>query len=249
MIKMKTEKINFENSKGQKLVGVLHLPKEKTDKIVILAHGSCSNKDRERLVKAGEAYAKNRIDALRFDFGGSGESYNTKIIIENQVDDLKSAIKFVKDKNYKNVGLQGESLGGLISLLAYNKEIKAMVLLAPVTKSKIPSIIKKEEFKQELNEKGYITYKKDNRKFIIPEKYFQERSEVNQKQLLSRIDCPVMIIHGNKDSTVPLEHSKEAIEILRDAKLEIIKGGTHSLKEKTKEIIPILVNWFNTHLK
>lgn len=244
------KKINFQNPKGKRLVGVLHSPKEKTDKIVIICHGFTANKDRDRLVKIGDVYAENGIAALRFDFGGSGESYDTAISIGDQVDDLKSAIEFVKSKGYKNIGLQGESLGGLIAILVNSQDVKTMVLWAPVTKGKDKIEILSEEklTEKELEEKGYFIKKKDSREFKIPRKYFEERVKINQKELLLRIKCPVLILHGDKDDTVPLEHSKEAVKILQDARLEIINGGGHKLDEKIDVVSSFSVNWFKKHL-
>jgi len=70
------EKVNFQNSEGKTLVGVLHLPKQKTDKIIILAHGFTSNKNRERYILIGEALVNEGYAFLRFDFGGSDNCPN-----------------------------------------------------------------------------------------------------------------------------------------------------------------------------
>lgn len=248
------KKISFKNSKEKELAGILHIPKEPTDSIIIIAHGFTSNKDRERLIKIAGTYAENGLAALRFDFGGSGESYETEINIENQVDDLKSAIKFVKGKGYNKIGLQGESLGGLISLLvypAYNEEIKTMVLWAPVTKGKdkLKEVLIQERLSEkDLEKKGYIIKKKDNREFKISKKYFEERQSINRTKILSKIKCPVLILHGDEDETIPLSDSKEALQYLKDAQLEIIKGGDHKLDEKINIVFPLSLNWFKENL-
>ncbi len=250
---MKQEKVNFKNSKGKNLVGILHIPDMKTDAIVIICHGFCSAKDRERLINVAEAYSKKGISALRFDFGGSGESYETEITIKNQIDDLISTIAFVKSKGYKRIGLQGESLGGLVSVLAYTPNIKTMVLWAPVTKGKdkLKEILEQEKLSgEELEEKGYLTKIKYGREYKIPKQYFEERLKVNQKEILLKIKTPILIIHGNKDDSVPLQSSKEAMNYLpRGSKLEIIDGGNHTLENKMGKVIPLSVNWFEEYLK
>ncbi len=68
------QKIVFQNSKGEKLVGVLHLPKQKTAGVFIIAHGFTANKDRSRLIKIAQVLARQALAAFRFDFGGCGES-------------------------------------------------------------------------------------------------------------------------------------------------------------------------------
>lgn len=247
------EKVIFKNSKGLELQGNLHTPKEQTDSVVVMAHGSCSNKDRARTVEVAELYAENGMAALRFDFGGSGESYETEISVEKQVDDLKSAIEFVKGKGYKRIGLQGESLGGLVSCLAYTNDIKTMVLWAPVTekKDKLKEVFEQEGYSKEEFEKiGYITKEKNGQKFTIPKKYFKERMAVNQTEMLSRIKCPVLILHGEEDDVVPLEDSKEAVKILENSKLEIISGLGHRFRFDDKKVsLDLSLNWFKEHLK
>jgi len=196
-----------------------------------------------------ETLSKNGFAALRFDFGGCGESEDSEITLKNQVDDLKSAINYMRKNGYFNIGLLGESLGGLTSILAYDNEIKALVLWAPVTKSKAPSTIQKEELQQELNERGFIIYQKDGKKFMIPKEYLEERQAINQKEILSKIKCPVLIIHGDKDDIVPLADSREAMQFLPEkSKLEIIKNGDHKLDDKINEVIPLSVNWFKKYL-
>lgn len=243
------EKVTFRNSRDLEIVGILHIPEAKTDSIIIMSHGSASNKDREKFVRTASEYAKNGISALRFDFGGSGESYDSEISIDKQIDDLKSAINFVKDQGYSIIGLHGDSLGALVSILAYNSEIKAMLLWAPVTAGTNPSLLRKEGVSEELEEKGYIIKEKDGKQFKFPKEYFEFRKKVNQKEMLSVIKCPVLIIHGDADDTVPLDNSKEAMEYLSEkSKLEIIKGGTHKLDTKLDEVIPLSVDWFKNTL-
>ena len=243
------EKVRFRNSSDLELVGILHTPEEKTDKMVVVSHGSASNKDRDKWKMTATKYAENGIAVLRFDFGGSGESYDSEISIDGQVDDLRSAIKFVKTKGYSNMGLHGDSLGGLVSVLTYNPEIKAMLLWSPVTHSKIPTPLKDEDAQKELEEKGYITKQKDGREFKFPKEYFEFRKNINQEEILSKIKCPVLILHSDADGIVPLEHSKKAMQYLsEESELKVISGGNHKLDNRLEEVIPLSVNWFKKHL-
>ena len=73
------KKITFQNSRGTKLVGVLHLPDKKTSSAVIISHGFAANKDRTRLIKLAETLSKNGFAVLRFDFSGCGESEDSRL--------------------------------------------------------------------------------------------------------------------------------------------------------------------------
>lgn len=123
------EKVTFQNSKGLNLVGIFHFPEKETKSVIIMAHGFTGDKDEwGRFVKTAEEFCKNGFTVFRFDFSASGESDGDSITVKQWVDDLKSAINFVKQKGYSNIGLLGLSLGGLCSILAYDENIKTRVL-------------------------------------------------------------------------------------------------------------------------
>ena len=215
-----------------------------------MAHGFTGDKDEwGRFVKTAEEFCKNGFAVFRFDFSVSGESEGDSITVKQWVDDLKSAINFVKQKGYSNIGLLGLSLGGLCSILAYNENIKTIVLWEPVTKAKTPTKLK-EEIQAELNEKGYTIIKnKAGKKFKIPKEYLIERETINQQEILSKIRCLVLIIHGDRDDVVPVDHSREAIKYLpKESKLEVIENADHGFYEQLDKIISISLNWFKRYL-
>ncbi len=89
------EKLKFINSKGLTLVGNLY--RTDSDSVVIMAHGFTNNKSSQgRFDLIASALNKININAFTFDFSGCGESDSEVITVENEVDDLKSAIDFMK---------------------------------------------------------------------------------------------------------------------------------------------------------
>jgi len=238
------EKINFKNARGLNLVGVLYPSENK--KIVILVHGWCSNKDRERFLKLSDKVHESGFAFLRFDQSSSGESEGDEVTVDNLIDDARSAIEFVKSKGYGEIGLIGESLGGLTTSSILDDAIKARVLYGPVTASRTHDL---DKYMSELNEKGFFIRHKNNREFKIPFRYFEERRAVDQEKLLSKINLPVLILHGSEDDIVPLENSKEAIKFLpKGSKLEIIDGAGHDLEEGYDLVVDLTVDWFSENL-
>ncbi len=241
------EEVTFYNSKGQTLSGVFNYPDSYPSNMVIMSHGFLGDRDCSGIfIKAAEDFTKYGLGGVfRFDFGGSGKSYDTTITVSGQLDDLLSAIKHVRKKGFENLMLLGYSLGGLYSAMSYSKGIKTIVLWAPVTMAKTPTFFKDKEIQERLESNGYITLKNmDGKDHIVGKQYLKERLSIDQRMILSKIKCPVLIIHGDKDESVPVKHSIKAKAYLPEgSQLEIIKGGDHVFTNKTDTVISITLNW------
>jgi pimeloyl-ACP methyl ester carboxylesterase len=248
------EKVIFRNSRKKLLVGHLYTSESKST--IIMSHGFTGDKSEwGRFDKVAQSLNQAGYNVLTFDFSGCGESDDDTLTVDKQVDDLKSAIKFIKLKGYQKIGLFGHSLGGLISLKCYTPEIVTMVLWAPVT-NKIKYKLDKrysEEQLLELDQKGYITKKRDKgirKKILIDKQMLSDRKSVNPKDLLKNIDCPVLIIHGKQDESVPYTDSEKARELLSDqSRLELIDKADHGFYDHINIIVDLSKEWFLNHLK
>ncbi len=159
------EKINFKALDKTELVGLLYNENTKTQDVIIAVHGMTSNcfKRRDEIIakKANE----NNIDYFCFNNRGSdlakyikkkenGKSITTLggMSYENVKEshyDVIGAIKAMKKLGYKNIYLQGHSLGSTKVVYAYKKmregnledleNIKGVILLSLVD---IPSVLK-----------------------------------------------------------------------------------------------------------
>ena len=249
------ERVTFRNSRNLYLVGNLYTSNSKS--IIIMCHGFTSDKySSGHFPKLAAAFNEHGFNVLNFDFSGCGESDDDSLTIEKQVDDLKSAILYVKAKGYKKIALYGHSLGTLICLKNYAPEIKTMVLLGALTNSMKydwEEFFSKEQM-EELKEKGYITQytsEEVRKKIIIHRKILEGFELINQKELLEGVKCPVMIIHGNNDEEESLlwERSKAGIDLLStDSKLMFIDGADHSFLDHIDKVIESAVDWFMKYL-
>ena len=118
---MLENKINFKNSRGDTLSGVLHHPPAATAMgAVVLCHGMESDKNSEKLIFLGRKLAAAGVLALRFDFAYVGESSGKfeDITYSGEVEDLKAAYT-----------LLGERQPGRIAILGMSKTMKAMNLV------------------------------------------------------------------------------------------------------------------------
>jgi len=221
-----------------------------------MSHALANDKsERGKLNKVAEKLNQIGYNVLTFDFSGCGESEDDTLTVGKQVDDLKSAINFSKSLGYSKIGLFGHSLGCLVSLKCYTLEISTMVLWSPIT-DKIKYLwdekLSKEQLK-ELKDKGYFTRTRKNAvrtTYLIDKQMLLDREKVDQKELLRDVHCPTLLIHGTKDTNIPLMDSKKAITLLpKNSRLEIVEGADHDFTEHMDIIVKISEEWFLKYLK
>lgn len=227
---------------------------EDDDRVVIMMHGFTGDRHEwGTFDMAAQALFDEKYSVLNFDFGGSGESDDDSLAVWKQIDDANCAITYAQRRGFKKIGLLGLSLGGMIAAKVCDDRIKTAVFWAPVTHP-IENPRKKynTEQLQEIDEKGYITYCRDKgfrREIIIDKQMLEDRVNVDPKELLENIRCPVLIVHGDEDDRVPLEGSKNAMQYLPlESRLVIVNGANHLIGDKFGNFIANTVDWFNKYL-
>lgn len=260
---MREVPVSFK-SQGQRISAILHLPDKETNSIILLVHGFTGDKNGPNniFVKLARELSKNNFAVLRFDFRGSGKSGGefVDMTISDEVNDLKTAIDFVKKKQFKKIGIVGESLGGAITILGCDKLVDCVVLWYPVIYlQETPAFERFKAREEDFDTKGFVTHKKlDGRIFKIGKSFYYERKKIKFDDKIIKISCPVMIVTGNNDTSVPHNQSERAIKLLNGPKkLEIIKGSEHCFRnldfspnrKYQQKAIELTVDWFNKWLK
>lgn len=131
--------IEFENSRGQKLMGYFELPPERSGPFpaVVFAHDAGSGKDDPLDALVAQALLHEGIIALRFDFTGHGSSQGKleQSTPEQQSDDLLWAIDYALRRSECNgfIGINGAGMGGLAALMVALTDFRfsALVLRSP----------------------------------------------------------------------------------------------------------------------
>jgi pimeloyl-ACP methyl ester carboxylesterase len=229
------QKIFFRSSKDYKLCGILSNPTtDKSHPIIVLCHGFSTSKDGRTYVRLEEILNHKQYSTLRFDFFGHGESAGefADITISEAVDDVQSAIRFVKDSGYERIGLVGSSFGGFASILTSGQcdDLYVLALKSPVSDYLGLLIASHHEIDIEAwKQEGFITVEgTDGKKLRLNYSFFEDAEQINKYALAENIKVPTLIVHGGKDETVPLEQSKRAADLIPDCRLEIIEGANHT---------------------
>lgn len=228
------EKIFFKNSKGDKLCGILSNPtSDKNKAIIVLCHGFTTSKASKTYVKLEQLLNIAKVSTFRFDFLGHGESEGKfeNITTSEAVDDISNAIKYLKELGYGKIGLMGGSFGGLASIMAASKtrNLFVLALKSPVSNYEEKTILtySKRELRDWKN-KGYKYFQNnEGKKMKLNYAFFEDFKNNDGYKASKKIKVPTLIVHGDKDESVPVEQSIKTAEIIENCKLEIIKGADH----------------------
>jgi pimeloyl-ACP methyl ester carboxylesterase len=218
-------KIFFSSSKNHELCGILSDPTgDKRLPITLLGR---------TYVRLEEILNANRVSTFRFDFFGHGESSGdfADITINEALDDVRSAIRFVKDSGYERIGLMGSSFGGFASLLAASEadDLFVLALKSPVSDYLGLLIARDNQINiQAWRRLGYISIEgTDGESLRLNYSFFDDAEKIQGYVLAKNIKAPTLIVHGDRDETVPLVQSQKACGIIPRCRLEIIPGADH----------------------
>jgi len=248
--------IIFKNKRNKQLMGILHLPKGKRKfPLVIICHGFGGTKTNRKFVRLARALEKKRIASFRFDFEGCGDSGGNfeSITIKRQVSDLGTVMNWVlkkKNINKNKIAFLGHSLGTVIATLYVvqnNFPAKALIFWASAFNQEklIPTWQTKKDLRK-WKKQGYLIRKEDK----IGINYFKENERKDYSPILSKIEAPILIIHGKKDDVVPLKFSKRLAKDYENIKLLIYPKTDHDFEYYyiQKKLIKETMRWLAKYL-
>jgi pimeloyl-ACP methyl ester carboxylesterase len=226
---------------GLNLAGTLVTPDRTPERAVVLVHGGGVTREEggffTRLaVGLGEA----GVASLRFDLRGHGESEGTQaeMTLAAILNDIRVALSHTHEvTGARAVSLLGASFGGgLCAYYAANRpdEVVRLVLLNPQLDYKKRTIDSRpywsndylnDETARELTEQGYINFTPSLKhgRALLNEVFW-----LKPHLVLGEITAPTLIVHGTKDTFVPVESSRAAVEQLQaEHQLVEIEGSQH----------------------
>lgn len=250
-------------SQGLTLRGMLHMPDNASGKVpaAIIFHGFTGNKMEPHFifVKLSRMLEKKGIASVRFDFGGSGESDGDFIdmTLSGEIRDAHNILDYVKKLDGVDpdrIGIVGLSMGGAVaSVLAGERkdEIKTLCLWAPA--GTMGELIKKQ-----IDELGHEMFNKIRRAgymerggFRVGIGFYEDVVKLDIFGKAKEFDKDVLIIHGEKDQTVPVVVSEKYLEYYGDrATLKIIKDADHTFNNSAweKEAINLTADYLEKEL-
>jgi|GEM_PF-156450 len=235
------ENIKVVNRRGLALSVVVHAPKEKKNRpLVILLHGFTGDKKGPHITTLAQALASNGFFAVRFDCSGSGESEGTfekDYHVQNYLDDIEDVFDYAKNivgVNKDMLGVWGHSMGGQLACIfaATHQEVKSLCAVSP------PSMLGNSYFMQKVipqaEKVGY--YEKESAtigKIRVPAEFFADRMKYDLLlHYKDKITLPKLFIWGTEDKTVQAEETETVFLALSEPKEKlVVEGMGHDYKK------------------
>lgn len=236
---MKQERIEITCG-GVRILGVLHLASQDRSPCVVISHGLFSDKNTAKFQEMAEAFPREGLSVLRFDFMGCGESEGRveDTTISGRLSNLDAMVKIACAHpliDHERVGLMGSSMGGYLSLLkgSSDERVKAMVIWAtPYTMADLKDKISSGDEPE------------------LGPAFYGELGRYRLDPILKRARrC--LVIHGGSDELVPVSHAHEIYERLDEPKgLIIVTGADHRFSDDNhrSEARNATLNWLKKYL-
>lgn len=220
------------------------------DKIVLLCHGIRGDKnERGSFTTLAKTIQEQGYSTIRIDFRAHGEStgIDYEMTISKEIEDVKSVIRFLKNKGYKEIIILGASFGAsIVSLVDYSKfdEVKALILWYGALDNY--DVLRNDRFLSERNKEialrdgFYTSHNKEGKLFRFGVPLFDEIDKYKPKDKIQKTTLPKLFVHGLADETVPYNVSVELHNKCTNSKIELIENGSHTFdtdKQSLKDAV------------
>jgi alpha-beta hydrolase superfamily lysophospholipase len=232
---------SFRTLDGLHLVGTLVTPGEVAERAVVLVHGGgVTREEGGFFARLAAGLGEGGVASLRFDLRGHGESEGRQeeLTLAAILNDIRVALEHVSETiSASRISLLGASFaGGVCAYYAAKRpeKIDRLVLLNPQLDYKKRTIDSRpywssdylsDDVARQLTEQGYIQFTPtlNHGRPILNEVFW-----LRPLSVLGEIAAPTLVVHGTKDTFVPVELSREAMaQFKAEHKLVEIEGSQH----------------------
>jgi alpha-beta hydrolase superfamily lysophospholipase len=231
----------FRSLDGTRLRGTLLRPEHDCAGTVVLVHGAGVARDEGGFfTRLAAGLANSGFASLRFDFRAHGESEGTQaeLTLCGVAYDIRAAVEHASHETGAGpVALVGASFGGGLSAMYaadFPAQVSRLVLFNPLIDYKRRFVDEKpywandyinDEAGQKLAAHGLLGHSSS---FALSRAVLNEVFYVRPDMAVGRISVPTLILHGTKDTFIPVESSRKYVaKIPAPARLIEIEGAQH----------------------
>lgn len=221
--------------------------------MVILMHGIFSSGNIVPIPALARELADNGIASIRFDFGGHwrSEGEMQQMTIGKEIEDALAMWEYAKTLPYvSEIGLLGHSQGGVVAsmtagiLESRGEKPAGLVLIAPG--SVVQDACRNGRFfGAEFNPADPPEFVKCFGIMKLGREYILSTQKLDIYGTAKGYTGPVRLIHGSKDTIVPMSCSERYVETYGDrSELIVVEGENHLITRKKKKVVVLSVRFF-----
>ena len=237
---MRTERLEFANSKGEKLAALMDLPLGKPNGFALFAHCFTCGKDNLAAKRISERLAMSGIGVLRFDFTGLGTSEGkfADTHFSSNIDDLVAAADFLRKSHGAPAILIGHSLGGAAVLAAAHRipdAVAAVTIAAPCDPAHVTGLFK--EHIDKIHRQGEVEVSLAGRPFRIKREFLDDVAEQKITERLANLRKALLVFHSPTDDIVGIENASRIFTSAKHPKSFVsLAGADHLLSKKSDAV-------------
>ena len=252
--------VEFPNRQGKTLRGMLHRPigahNRRRAPAVVMFHGFTGDRMESHwmFVKCSRALALAGMASLRFDFSGSGESDGDfrDMTLRGEITEGRVAVEFLRSRkgiDPDHVGLLGLSMGGAVAAtLAHSLKAGSVVLWSALAHTARLCELTAKSAQVIPGKHGAVEYEARE----ISLRFQDDALKVEPIRHIKQYKGPTLIIHPEKDETVPPSHARDFYRAAgtKIKELVMIPGADHVFTSIPweREVIDRTVQWFGRYL-
>lgn len=231
--------VKFPSLDGVRLNGTL-LTVEKTQSLVVLVHGITTDRNEDGFyTDLAKLLSKKGVSSLRFDLRGHGKSDGKyeEVTLCGVINDIGAAVNELRRylKSNEKISIIAASFGG--GLAAYwcsehVSEVSKLILLNPLLDYGKRMLYPKEFWNgtrltddgtKQLDKKGWLPHGE----FKMGRALIDELPFIKPYEKMATITCPILTIHGDQDSSVPIDIARRYGLPHKNCEFMTIEGAEH----------------------
>ena len=251
---MQSVKVNFRNSDGQQLSGILDLPAATPRAFALFAHCFTCSKNLKAATNITRAMAEAGIGVLRFDFTGLGQSEGefADTNFSSNVSDLLAATQFLAEEYEAPAILVGHSLGGTAVLQAA-ADVPSAVAVATIGSPAEPTHVAHmfHDAREELAQQGQAEVRLGGRPFTVRQQFLDDLATHDLPRAISSLRKAFLVMHAPLDDIVEIDNASSLFTAAKHPKSFVsLDRADHLLSANEDSLYAgrVLAEWASRYL-